>query len=103
MFKNHFKIALRDLKKRKAYAVLGILGLALGLSCFLLIFEYVAHERSFDKFNGLADRIVRVRLDRYRSGELLWKSALVYPAIAPTMKKDFPEVEDFCRLIDAGT
>jgi len=101
MFKNHLKIALRDLKKRKAYALLNILGLAIGLSCFLLIFEYVAHERSYDRFNALAGRIVRVRLDRYRSGELLWKSATVYPAIAPTMKKDFPEVEDFCRLIDA--
>jgi len=101
MFKNHLKIALRDLKKRKAYAALNILGLAIGLGCFLLIFEYVAHERSFDRFQDLADRIVRVRLDSYRSGELLWKSATVYPAIAPTMKKDFPEVKDFCRLHDA--
>jgi len=101
MFKNHLKIALRDLKKRKAYAALNILGLAIGLSCFLLIFEYVAHERSYDRFQDLADRIVRVRLDSYRSGELLWKSATVYPAMAPTMKKDFPEVENFCRLLDA--
>lgn len=101
MFKNHLKIALRDLKKRKAYAALNILGLAIGLSCFLLIFEYVAFEKSYDRFQGLAGRIVRVRLDTYRSGELLWKSATVYPAIAPTMKKDFPEVEDFCRLHDA--
>jgi putative ABC transport system permease protein len=101
MFKNYFKIALRDLKKRKAYAALNILGLGIGLSCFLLIFEYVAHERSYDRFQDLADRIVRLRLDSYRAGELLWKSATVYPAIAPTMKKDFPEVEDFCRLHDA--
>lgn len=101
MFKNHLKIALRDLKKRKAYAALNILGLAIGLSCFLLIFEYVAHERSYDRFQGLAERIARLRLDSYRAGELLWKSATVYPAIAPTMKKDFPEVEDFCRLHDA--
>ncbi len=101
MFKNHLKISLRDLKKRKAYATLNILGLATGLSCFLLIFEYVAYERSYDRFQDLAGRIVRVRLDSYRSGELLWKSATVYPAIAPTMKKDFPEVENFCRLHDA--
>jgi putative ABC transport system permease protein len=101
MFRNYLKIALRDLKKRKAYAVLNILGLAIGLSCFLLIFEYVAHERSYDRFQGLAGRIVRLRLDSYHSGELLWKSATVSPAIAPTMKKDFPEVEDFCRLYDA--
>lgn len=101
MLKNYFKIALRDLKKRKAYAALNILGLAIGLGCFLLIFEYVAHERSYDRFQALADRIVRVRLDSFRAGELMWKSATIYPAIAPTMKKDFPEIEDFCRLHDA--
>jgi len=101
MFKNHLKIALRDLKKRKAYAALNILGLAIGISCFMLIMEYVAHEKSYDRFQDLTRRIVRVRLDSYRQGELLWKSATVYPAIAPTMKKDFPEVEDFCRLHDA--
>lgn len=101
MLKNHLKIALRDFKKRKAYAALNILGLAIGLGCFLLIFEYVAHERSYDRFQNLGERIVRLRLDSYRAGELMWKSATIYPAIPPTMKKDFPEVEDFCRLYDA--
>lgn len=101
MLRNYFKIALRDLKKRKTYAALNILGLAIGLGCFLLIFEYVAHERSYDRFQDLGDRIVRVRLDSFRGGELMWKSATIYPAIAPAMKKDFPEVEDFCRLHDA--
>lgn len=101
MLRNYFKIALRDLKKRKTYAALNIMGLAIGLGCFLLIFEYVAHERSYDRFQDLGDRIVRVRLDSFRGGELMWKSATIYPAIAPTMKKDFPEVEDFCRLHDA--
>lgn len=101
MLRNYFKIALRDLKKRKTYAALNILGLAIGLGCFLLIFEYVAHERSYDRFQNLGDRIVRVRLDSFRGGELMWKSATIYPAIAPAMKKDFPEVEDFCRLHDA--
>ncbi|WP_315815898.1 ABC transporter permease [Paraflavitalea speifideaquila] len=42
-----------------------------------------------------------MRIDSYSKGDLRWKSATVYPAIAPTMKKDFPEVQDFCRLIDA--
>lgn len=101
MLRNYFKIALRDLKKRKTYAALNIMGLAIGLGCFLLIFEYVAHERSYDRFQDLGDRIVRVRLDSFRGGELMWKSATIYPAIAPAMKKDFPEVEDFCRLHDA--
>src|SRR3982074_3302155 len=102
MFKNHLKIALRNLVKRKGYSFLNIFGLAIGITCCILIFQYVAYEKSYDKFQDDAGRIVRVRLDSYQKGKLAWQSATSYPAIAPTMKKDFPEVEDFCRLIDAN-
>ncbi|MEO7962062.1 MAG: ABC transporter permease [Ginsengibacter sp.] len=101
MIKNYFKIAVRNLIKRKEYALLNILGLAIGITCCLLIFQYVAFERSYDKFEKDADRIVRLRLDSYQAGKLSWKSATSYPAFGPTMKKDFPEVENFCRLHDA--
>jgi putative ABC transport system permease protein len=102
MFKNNLKISLRNLVKRKGYSFLNIFGLAIGITCCLLIFQYVAYERSYDKFQDDAGRIVRIRLDSYQKGKLAWQSATSYPAIAPTMKKDFPEVEDFCRLIDAN-
>jgi putative ABC transport system permease protein len=101
MIKNYFNLALRNLAKRKGYSLLNIFGLALGFTCCLLIFQYVAFERSFDRFEKNADRIVRFRLDSYHAGELQWKSATSYPAFGPTMKKDFPEVENFCRLHDA--
>jgi putative ABC transport system permease protein len=62
----------------------------------------VAYERSYDSFPEKADQIVRLRLDSYQQGKLAWKSATSYPAFGPTLKKDFPEVEDYCRLIDAN-
>jgi len=80
---------------------LNIAGLAIGIACCVLIFQYVAYERSYDSFPEKADQIVRLRLDSYQQGKLAWKSATSYPAFGPTMKKDFPEVEDYCRLIDA--
>src|SRR6187397_2340509 len=101
MLGNYFKIAFRNLVKRKGYSLLNIFGLAIGITCCLLIFQYVAFERSYDKFPARADDIVRLRLDFYQQGKLSWKSATTYPAFGPTMKKDFPEVEDFCRLHDA--
>jgi len=101
MIKNYFKLAFRNLVKRRGYSTLNIFGLALGISCCLLIFQYVAFERSFDKFQTNSDQIVRLRLDSYHAGELQWKSATAYPAFGPTMKRDFPEVENFCRLHDA--
>ena len=102
MFGNYFKIAIRNLFKRKAYSILNILGLSIGIACCLVIFQYVSFEKSYDNFPPKADQIVRLRLDSYQQGRLDWKSAAVYPAFGPTMKKDFPEVEDYCRLATVG-
>jgi len=101
MFKNYFKIAVRNLTRRRGYALLNIFGLAIGVTCCLLIFQYVSYEKSYEKFNKQAGDIVRLRLDQYQQQQLAWKSATIYAAIGPTLKKEFPEVEDFCRLHDA--
>jgi putative ABC transport system permease protein len=101
MFRNYLTIALRNLTKRKGYTALNVLGLVVGMTCCLLIFHYVSFERSYDEFQKNTGDIVRVRLDSYQKGKLAWKSATSYPAIAPTIKKDYPEVENFCRIIDA--
>jgi putative ABC transport system permease protein len=101
MIRNYFKLALRNLIKRKGYSLLNILGLAIGITCCLLIFQYVSFERNYDTFLENADRIARLRIDNYQQGNLSWQSATVYPAFGPTMKKDFPEIEEFCRLHDA--
>ena len=100
MIVNYLRIAFRNIFKRKGYSVLNIAGLTIGMSCCLLIFHYVSYEKSYDKFEPDFKQIVRVRLDSYQQGVLAYKSATSYPAIGPTMKKDFPEVENFCRLKD---
>lgn len=102
MLKNHLQLAIRNLFKRKGYSLLNIFGLAIGITCCLLIFQHVAYERSYESFNPNSGQIVRLRLDAWQQGKLAWQSATVFPAIAPTMKKEFPEVADFCRLIDAN-
>jgi putative ABC transport system permease protein len=102
MLKIFLLTAWRGLMKRKGYAALNILGLAIGITCCLLIFHYVAYERSYDRFQANAGRIFRLRLDAYQQGKLAWQSATSYPAIGPAMKKEFPEVQQFGRLIDAN-
>lgn len=101
MFQNYFKIAFRNILKRRIYSLLNIFGLAIGMTCCLLLLQYVNYEFSYDKFHDKADNIYRLELDSYQNGKLAWKSATSYPAIVPTMKKDFPEVVNGCRLIDA--
>ena len=100
MIINFLKLAIRNIAKRKGYSLLNIAGLTIGMSCCLLIFHYVSYEKSYDTFEPNTKQIVRVRLDSYQKGVLAYKSATSYPAIGPTMKKDFPEVENYCRLID---
>ena len=102
MISNYLKIAYRNLLRRKGFAVLNIAGLSIGICCCLLIFHYVSYERSYDTFQPNHKNIYRIRLDSYQQGQLAWKSATSYPAFGPTLKKDFPEVENFCRLYDAN-
>lgn len=102
MIRNYLKIALRNLSKRKGFTLLNIFGLAIGMTCCLLILQYVNYERGFDQFHKDAEKVARLRIDSYNEGKLLWKSATVFPAFAPTMKKDFPEIEESGRLIDAN-
>src|SRR6187397_3058269 len=98
MINNYLKIAYRNLVVRKGYSLLNIFGLAIGIACCLLIFQYVSFDKSYDKFPQRANDIVRLRLDSKHQGALSWQSASVYPAVGPTLKKDFPEVAHFCRL-----
>ena len=72
MFRNHLNLAIRNLVKRKGYSLLNILGLAIGITCCLLIFQYVARERSYERFNPNAEQIVRLRLDSWQQGKLAW-------------------------------
>lgn len=94
MFKNYLKIAFRSLKKQKSYSFINIFGLAIGLTCFVLIGLYVQHELSYDTFHANSDRTYRVISHQPGYGYLGsdW-SSLSQTAMAVTMKKDFPEVE----------
>ncbi len=98
MLESYFKIAIRNLTKRKGYFALNVLGLVVSITCCLLIFHYISYEKSYDSFQLLSGRIVRLRLDIFQNSKQQLQSAAVYPAIAPAMKKEFPEVEDFARL-----
>src|ERR1700712_4890146 len=100
MLTNYLKMAFRNILKRRGYTLLNIAGLTIGMTCCLLIFHYVSYEKSYDTFEPATKQIVRVRLDAYQQNVLAFKSATSYPAIGPAMKKEFAEVDNFCRLID---
>ena len=98
MIRNYFKTAWRNLLKNKIFSAINILGLAIGIAAFLLIVNYLRFEYSFDDFNVNKDRIYRVPMTVTETGGKPQTFAFTYPALAPAMKKDFPEVQDAVRF-----
>ena len=93
MLKNYFVIALRNLRKYKLFTVLNIIGLSTGMACSILIFLWVANERSYDAFNKDAGQIYRV------AGNVAGvKSAVVPPAMGPSLKKQLPQITNQARI-----
>ena len=97
MIKNYFKIAWRNLKKNRLYAIINITGLTVGIVSCLLIGLYIRHELSYDRFNENADRIARVTMD-YNFGGASQKVAMTGTKVGPQFKRTFPQVLDFVRL-----
>ena len=101
MINNIFRVTSRHFRKHKSTSLLNIFGLSIGICCCLLLFAYVAYERSYETFNRNADRIFRVQLDYYQNGRLDLQSATNSPGVAPALQRDFPEVERTGRLFKA--
>jgi putative ABC transport system permease protein len=98
MLKNYFKIAWRNLMRRKAFSVINIFGLAIGIAVCLIIILFVYDELSYDKFNIKANQIVRVTFGGKLSGEVM-KEAVVMAPVAQTLMRDYPEVQEATRLV----
>jgi len=96
MFKNYLKIAFRSIKRQKIYSFINIAGFAIGMACCLLIFLYVRHELSYDRYNKDVERVCRIVLDsRTQTANRVFVP--VSPMIAPTLKSDYPQVEYAAR------
>ena len=103
MWRNYLKITLRNLKRQKTQSTINILGLAIGLTCCILIILFVRDELSFDKFHENHDRIYRVtRRWLNEDGAVNLHLGFVAPPIGPLLKNDFPEIEHAVRVTGAG-
>lgn len=62
MIKNYFKTTLRNLWKNKAYSTINIVGLAIGLTSFLVLLLYLNHELSYDRWHPELGKVYKVSL-----------------------------------------
>ena len=102
MWKNYFKIALRNLRKQRAFSIVNIMGLSLGMAASLVILNYLNFEKSYDTFHVNAERIYRVPMEITEKGGATQTFAFTYPPVATSMMKDFPEVENAVRWRGQG-
>jgi len=97
MFKNYFKIAVRNLTKNKAFSLINIFGLAIGLTCFMFMAAFVFNELSYDKYPAQALNIYRVILSVTGNGDVA-AYPMVDVAVGEGMKNAFPEIKATTRL-----
>ena len=97
MLKNHLKIALRSLYKRRGFAFINIIGLSLGLWCTLLIGLWIADEYGKDRFHANGNRINQV-MTNFTSdeGEIDTWGQTGYP-VGEALEEEIPEIEMVVR------
>jgi putative ABC transport system permease protein len=98
MIKSYLKTAWRFLLKNKTFSFINIIGLATGTLCCLYILLYVQDQYSYDRHHKDVQNIYRVTTDLELTGDK-HHGAASSPPIAPAMKNDFAEVQQFTRVV----
>ncbi|HTD92493.1 MAG TPA: ABC transporter permease [Chitinophagaceae bacterium] len=97
MIKNYFKVAFRNLLRKKGFSIINISGLAIGMASAILIFLWIQSEASYDQFHKNKDRIYEAWNRASFSGELnCWNTTP--KVLARTLERDLPEVERAVRV-----
>ena len=103
MIRNYLKVALRSIFRNKLTAFINIAGLALAMTCAVMIYLYVSDELRYDRYNRQADRTYRITRDFLsQDGTPNLQLANVAPPIGPLAKNDFGEIEVMARAINYG-
>ncbi len=98
MFKNYFKVAVRNLLKHKGYSLINLFGLATGMTCCILILLYIQDEFRYDRYVPKGDQVYRLALQAQTRDRGLLRTARTPPPWAPALAADYPEIESYVRI-----
>jgi len=101
MFKNYFKTAIRNLKRNKSYALINVLGLAVGIAASLLIFLVIQFETSFDNFHKKKESIYRIGTEFHTQDGVSYSEGIAFP-VAPALRVDFPQIKEVASILMQG-
>ena len=97
MWKNFFRVTIRSINKNKAFNMINISGLAIGLASAIFIILYIISETSYDRFHERSEDIYRLYMDTKMAGSE-YKGASNAPILGPTFHEEIPEIEKYCRV-----
>lgn len=98
MLRNYFLIAFRSLLKNQIFSFINIFGLAVGITAFLFIAQYVRYEHSYEDFHTNSKNIFRLTTEFYNGAEYVTTDCETYAPLGPLLKEKLPEVVDFARF-----
>ena len=99
MIRNYVKIAWRNLMKNKFFSFINIFGLSVGLACCMLIALYLNYETSYDGYQQNINNLYQVGTSFVAKGIKDDPIPFTSPPVAAAMKREFPEVADYTRLL----
>lgn len=97
MLKNYVKTALRNIFRTKAFSLINIIGLAIGMAGTLLIMMYITSELSFENFHKNRKHIYRVGVEFGDEGSKMTFAGAMQ-ALGPALVENFPEVDNAVRF-----
>jgi putative ABC transport system permease protein len=100
MFRNYLLIALRSIRKNRGHAIINVLGLALGITCSIVIFLIVRFELSYDNYHAEANRLYRIVTEYTKTEKTGYSSGMTYP-LPEALRQDFAELE-YVTLVDGN-
>ena len=100
MFKNYIKLAFRNLYKDKTFSFINIMGLTIGLACFVLIMLWVKDELSYDRFHKNVDHLYRITM-KNDSMDKFW--AITPLALSDVIRTEYPGLENSARYTNILT
>jgi putative ABC transport system permease protein len=101
MFKNLFKIAIRNILRDKTYSSINILGLTIGITCSMFLLMYILNELSYDRYHKNADNIYRIISHiKETDNEFTW--SVVQIPMAEELRNNYPEVKNAVRIFGTG-
>ncbi|HMG10602.1 MAG TPA: ABC transporter permease [Mucilaginibacter sp.] len=99
MIHNYFKIAWRNLRKHKFYTLINIFGLSLGISCCIILFQFITYHLSFDTYHHNAKSLYKIVEQMHlEDGTTLYERGAPM-VLAAAIKTELPQIKDAAVLV----